>query len=117
MDYETFSSKWNEFCEKSNNDDDMKLGNDMSINTRITVDENGDIWVRDRNSFKRVKKAVNIKDIVEFRWDDSCEEKFYIICSDYSGFEVHENEIFYCIDGKISAEDVLQKYWDGLHLD
>jgi hypothetical protein len=106
MDYETFSSKWNEFCEKTKNDYDMKIGNDMSINTRITIDENGDVWVRAYESFKRVKTTVNLKDVVEFRWPDYREvpDSFYIICNDYSGFEVEGLEIYYCIDGQPSGD-------------
>ena len=103
MKIEEFISTMTEWCEKTNNTYDFTIGKDMSVNTRITIDEEGFIWIRACESFKRVKTTVNVCDINEFRLSDFDEECFYVICNDDTGFEVHESEFYYCIDGQPSG--------------
>lgn len=49
---------------------DCKVGMDMTINSRVVVDDDGWIWVREAESFKRRKTSINVSDVVEFRRDD-----------------------------------------------
>ena len=103
MKIEEFIEKLSDWCEKTTNTYDFTIGKDMSVNTKITVDEEGFIWIRAYESFKRVKTTVNVRDINEFRMSDFDEKCFYVICDDYTGFEVHDSEFYYCIDGQPSG--------------
>ena len=60
----------------------------MAVNTKITVDDDGFVWIREYESFKRVKTTVNVHDISEFRRDDMDEKCFYVICNDNTGFMI-----------------------------
>lgn len=81
----------------------LTVGDERNANTNIFVDENGDIWVADYQSVKRVKTSINVEDVVEFRFDeygsDSIEPCFFIICKDYSGLMFCDKRIRYFEDG------------------
>ena len=118
MKIDEFITLFEEWCNKTNNADDFTVGKNMQINTKLTVDEGGFIWIRENELFKRVKTTVSVDDISEFRLLGYDEECFYIICSDNSEFEVRKNECYYCIDGKPSgwgsAVEHFEKFPDGI---
>lgn len=102
---------------------DCKVGMDMTINSRVVVDDDGWIWVREAESFKRRKTSINVSDVVEFRRDDYYTEygSFYIITAEDDGLEFSiqkgfssalDVEILYCEDGKI-VEEALEYFSDN----
>ncbi len=84
------------------------IGKDMSINSRIVVDEDGYIWIReDHFSWNRVKTNINVSNIVEFRASDNDIVCFYIICENNDGLAFEDEgdmgEIFYYVNGEPSG--------------
>lgn len=83
-------------------------GDDMSINTSLTVDPDGYLWFLDGSfyeNFNRIKTNINVKDIIEIRKNPSevyftC---FWVICNDNTGlcFDPERDEVYYCKDGAI----------------
>ena len=101
---------------------DCTIGEDLSVNTRITVDSDGFIHVRDRNSFKRRKTSINVQDVVEFREDDfytrdSANYTFYIIAKNDSGLQIEcseKIEIYYCENGQTTEDGTAVEHFDRL---
>ena len=88
--------------------DNYSYGTDLSINTEITVDPDGVIWINEGAgnphmcSFRRVKTTVNVSKVVEFMGHEYF-NSFYIICDDDTGFELGEDGVYYYIDGEPSG--------------
>ena len=117
MKIDEFVIQCKEWCNKTRNDS-VSVGKDMHVNTKVTVDEDGVIWIRVYDTFKRIKTAVNVCNIIEFRLDDWNDGCFYIICSDDTGFEVCDEEIYYCVDGRPNGwgnvEEYFKRFPDGI---
>lgn len=100
---------------------DSNIGTDMTVNTRIVIDDEGWIWLRASEALKRVKTNINVKDVVEFRKDDyytSLEDIgmicFYVLTSTYDGLEFRIEKglagpylnIDYIEDGELQGDAV-----------
>lgn len=113
MTTQEFIENFNKYCEKGFDDVDepLTIGSDFSIDKRIVIDEAGFVWLREQQSWKRIKTSVNVNNVIEFRRAEQECWGFYIICSDDTGFNICSEgpvadpymEIYYYLDGKPSG--------------
>lgn len=101
-----------------------QLGKDMSVNTRLVIDEDGFIWIRDGGSgltWNRVKTNVNVLNIVEFRASDDDYTSFFVICNDNNGFsfvaEGEAGEIYYYENGEPSGRGTAFDHFSELPIE
>lgn len=108
MTIDEFTENMGKWLEKEELTDYYSYGTDLSVNTEITVDSDGLIWINEsagdyaRLSFKRLKTTVNVSKVIEFR-GSLYSKGFYIICDDDTGFELRDDGIYYYIDGEPSG--------------
>ena len=91
MSTEEFISNFNKYC-ADHIEDLPTIGTDFSIDSQVLIDEEGVIWLREWNSWKRIKTAININNVIEFRHAEREEWGFYIICADDTGLNVCQEE-------------------------
>lgn len=108
MKTEEFLHNLKVWLEKVGYEDLYSYGCDMNINTDITIDADGYIYIKEyagsrgEMSFRRAKTTVNVNHVVEFRGEVSL-DCFYIICDDDTGLEIYRDGIYFCIDGSPSG--------------
>ena len=102
MDKTQFIKMFQEFEEefKSEGGYPLTISSDKSIDARIIIDEDGFIWIRDYESWRRAKTPINVQNIVEFRKSEI--GGYYIICDDDTGLSI-DDDIYYCIYGAPSG--------------
>ena len=101
MTYKEFESSLKEILD---NNSSITVGNDMSVNTRITVREDGQVFISEYESYRRVETNININDIVERRKEVFGERYYFIDLNNRAlAVSIDEDEVFYCVEGKPSG--------------
>lgn len=101
MTYQEFEKS---LLEILNDNSDITIGNDMSVNTRITVREDGQVFITEYEGFRRVETNININDIVERRKEVDYDEYYFIDSNDRAlAVDLNEDQLYYCFDGKPSG--------------
>ena len=79
----------------------MTVGDKREENTTVYIDEENYIWLTENESLIRIMTPVNVDHVVDFRFGafGPLEERFFVICDDYSGLEFCEGDIYYFRNG------------------
>ncbi len=104
MQINEFIEELTKWIKKYDGLEDITVGKDKTINTRIVIDDKGVIWIREGYTWNRVKTSVNVENVIEFRASDDRFVCFFVICEDNTGFAFEsDGEIYYYVDGEPSG--------------
>ncbi len=101
MTYQEFAASVKEILQ---DDSPITVGNDMTVNTRITVREDGQVFITEADSFRRAETNININRITERRKETDWAFYYFIDDADRAlAIDTEENEIYYCYHGQPSG--------------